>query len=57
MKNVRLAGRYLLLYAIVFGATVGLVSLACMPDWMARAGGAIGAAWWAVRYIAWRCYR
>lgn len=57
MKNVRLAGRYLLLYAIVFGATVGLVSLACIPAWMARAGGAIGAAWWAFRYVLWSMSR
>lgn len=57
MKNVRLAGRYLLLYAIVFGVTVGLVSLACIPAWMARAGGAIGAAWWAFRYVAWSISR
>lgn len=57
MKNVRLAGRYLLLYAIVFGVTVGVVSLACMPAWMARAGVAVGAGWIALRYIAWRCFR
>lgn len=57
MKNVRLAGRYMLLFCIVFGVTVGLVSLACMPDWMACAGGALGAAWWAFRYVAWSVSR
>lgn len=56
-KRVRMAGRYLLLYCILFGAAVGLITLAMMPPWMARAGGCVGAAWWAGRYVLWSIER
>lgn len=56
-KRVRLAGRYLLLYAMVFGFTVGLISLSCMPVWMTRAFAAVSVGWLAFRYIAWTINR
>ena len=52
-KQLRLMGRYALLYCIVFGATVGLIAVAVMPDWLARAGGCVGAGWWAYRLAGW----
>ncbi len=50
-KQLRLAGRYALLYCILFGVTVGLIAVAAMPDWLARAGGCVGAGWWAYRLV------
>lgn len=50
-KKVRLLGRYALLYCILFGVTVGLIAVAAMPDWLARAGGCVGAGWWAYRLV------
>ena len=56
-KQIVLAGRYALLMLIALAAAVGAVTAATMPRDVARACGVIGAGWWAVRYIAWRCYR
>lgn len=56
-KYAILMGRYALLMLIALAVCVGAVVSAIMPQDVAVAGGVIGAGWWAVRYIAWRCYR
>lgn len=56
-KQIVLAGRYALLMFIAMAVCVGAIVSATMPRDISRAGGVIGAGWWAVRYIAWRCFR
>ena len=56
-KHAILMGRYALLMLIALAVCVGAIVSATMPRDLARAGGVIGAGWWAARYIAWRCFR
>lgn len=56
-KHAILMGRYALLILVALAIVTSVVVSAIMPQDVAVAGGVIGAGWWAVRYIAWRCYR
>ena len=56
-KHAILMGRYALLMLIALAVCVGAIVSATMPRDISRAGGVIGAGWWAVWYIAWRGYR
>lgn len=56
-KHAILMGRYALLILIALAIVTSVVVSVTMPRDIARAGGVIGVGWWAVRYIAWRCFR
>lgn len=56
-RQIVLAGRYALLILIALAIVTSVVVSVTMPRDIARAGGVIGVGWWAVRYIAWRCFR
>lgn len=53
-KSMILMGRYTLLMFIAAAMGVGVVTLASMPDWMAKAGGMVGAGYLALRYLFWK---
>ena len=47
-------GRYTLLMFIAAAMGVGIITMASMPGWMAKAGGMVGAGWLALRYLFWK---
>ena len=53
-KSLVLMGRYTLLMFIAAAMGVGIITMASMPGWIARAGGMVGAGWLALRYLFWK---